>query len=655
MTTVFESGIENHILLGVGGQGPPGPVGLIGQSYAIITSFAGNAIPAGTAWTDCTVSPDFYLAAGGSGTYTAEGVEGTLRRVGNQYQFSRTVAGSATPIAPNVSVFLPGPGKGLPITVDTVDSLKAQAPPAVDGLFRMPLGWEAIGDSQPATYRWSAGSFDNTPQAIRPNSVAAGSPGRWENRLALSANYFGILADIPSNNTAAITRNTARFQAAVEYCMTKPCCLELPHGIIRVNDSIKLNQQSGGSTFRGVSMRGTIIEQVTNNKPCFDITANLFNAFEISNLQFQWAQNQPASNKDAIAIRFSGQDSCWAGIFTKLLFNNGYRGIESGSVSPSALGGGSMWGNEYSHIWSTGMSGSAIALLSQVGSPQNDLRNIYVLGGAASEPFIAINAGLETTISAIELNQNPNSQTFISLVGGTYADIKGVRTETNTTPNTTGAHPVIKLSNSFAAIGQIELQQTIAVGAGNSYRLFDGDSGSKISIQSLVHGLAINSGNVHFFDGGMDVYCLDITDVAYDQHGGNRIVSNNIFAFTNLSSEIANKAYLHQQNRRRTIDRGDGDITLTEWDEFDHQKFTNALTATRTVTFPSSFSENCQVGRRFKVSKMINTVIAPTSVGDLRCIGVDGGAFVIPAATRGWVEFEYYRFGWKMSGSGEYL
>jgi hypothetical protein len=646
---------SSTVLIEVAEQGPPGPVAQSGQSYAIITAFTGNAIPAATGFTNCTVSPDFYLPAGGSGIYSAEGVEGTLRRVGTQYSFSRTTAGTAVTITPNTSVFIPGRAKGLPTTIGTVDEMVSIALLPPDGSIMQPLGREAVGDSNPPPYRWNSASVNNTPLAIRPTLVATISPGRFEAKPTLGYDYFGIVADIATTNTAAITRNTQRFQAAVEYCMATPALLQLPPGIIRINDSIKFNQQSGGSKFRGVSMRGTIIEQRTDNKPCFDITANLFNAAEISNLQFQWANNQPATNKDAIAIRFSGQDSCFECLFTKLFFNNGFRGIESGSVSPSALGGGSLWGNEYSHIWSAGLSGATIYLGSQVGSPQNDIRNVYILGGSATERFIYINAGLETTISTVELNINPSSQTFIECVGGTYAEIRGVRTETNTSPNLVTTNPVFLLSNSHVVMTQVELTQTIAVGANNVYNIFRSGGNARLILGQLLHGFTVNSGKICLFSNGLVVHATDIVDVAYDSHGGNKILHPQMTLFDNLLAGTANDAFIHQQNRKRTTDVGDGDITLDEWSAYDHYRFTTALTATRTVTFPSAFSENCQVGRRFKISKLLNTAQAPTAIGDLRCIGVDGSAFVIPAAARGWVEFEYYRLGWSIVGSGTFL
>jgi hypothetical protein len=517
-------------------------------------------------------------------------------------------------------------------------------------------GYESEQDVDPLHYRWDAASLQNNAGAIRPPSISSAlSPGRLiPAAKTLGSEYFGIIPDLPRANTASITRNTKRFQDAVEYCMNTVSLLQLPSGTIRINDSVRYNQQSGGSTFRGVSMRGTIIEQVTNNKPCFDITANLLNAAEFSNMQFQWAQNQPATNKDAVAIRFSG--SCYASIFTKLFFNNGFRGIECVSAPPSASGTGSAWGNEYSHIWSTNMSGAVIALEAQVGSPQNDLRNIYVLGPNASEPFIIINAGLETTISTIELNINPNSQTFIYLKGGTYADIRGIRTETNTSPNRSSANPVFRFTDSQIVISQVELSQTINVGTGNYYKIFDG-SNSHVTIQSLINIFTINSGKAVLFNGGIETHVTNIIDQAYGQHGGNKIIAPGCQVYDNSSANTAEKSYLYQQNRHRTIDRGDGDITLTEWDEFDHQRFTNPLTATRTVTFPSAYSENCQVGRRFKISKLIKLETTPPNgaSGDLRCINVDGGAFIIPAATKGWAEFEYWRFGWKLIGSGSLL
>lgn len=527
-----------------------------------------------------------------------------------------------------------------------------------DGLgFRL-SGYESEQDVDPLHYRWDAASLQNNAGAIRPPSISSAlSPGRLiPAAKTLGSEYFGIVPDLPRANTASITRNTKRFQDAVEYCMNTVSLLQLPSGTIRINDSVRYNQQSGGSTFRGVSMRGTIIEQVTNNKPCFNITANLFNTAEFSNMQFQWAQDQPFSNKNSVAIRFSGQDSCFGCLFTKLFFNNGFRGIESGSVSPSAVGGGSLWGNEYSHIWSTNMSGAAIALESQVGSPQNDLRNIYVLGPNASEPFIIINAGLETTLSTIELNINPNSQTFIFLKGGTYADIRGIRTETNTSPNRSSVNPVFRFTDSQVVISQVEVQQTINVGTKNYYKIFDG-SNSNVKIDSFVHAMSIKSGKVSLFNGDLEYHVTNIVNTGHSLHGGNKILAPGMVVFDNLSATTAAKSYLHQQNRHKTIDRGDGDIVLTEWDEFDHQRFTTPLTATRTVTFPPPFSESCQVGRRFKISKLIKLETTPPNgaSGDLRCINVDGGAFVIPAAAKGWAEFEYWRFGWKLIGSGPLL
>lgn len=169
-------------------QGPPGATGLRGRDYAIVASMTGGGIPATTGWTDLVVTPDFYLANGDSGTYSMQGVDGTLRKVGNQYSFSRTTAGSATPIVPNQTAIVPGTSRQIILVLDNIPQLKARPVPPTDGyVAKLNGNWTLHDMADMPMYLWVSTSTRNDPYAIRPNAVAAGSAGRWEAQIGKQA------------------------------------------------------------------------------------------------------------------------------------------------------------------------------------------------------------------------------------------------------------------------------------------------------------------------------------------------------------------------------------------------------------------------------------------------------------------------------------
>jgi hypothetical protein len=253
----------------LGPQGPPGPVGLSGQSYAIVLAFTGGAIPAGTQAVNLAISPNFYLPDGGSGIYTIEGVEGTLSRVGNQYTFARSSSGAAVPITPGSSAVMPGVASGFIRTFPTVAALQASSPPPASGYTAKVLRYSSSSTAcDIPEFIYDATSTRNDCFAIKPNAITGA--GRWvmPPQPFYLPEWAGARGDGVTSDTAAFQRLSNYLEAVTgggEIRLTAPSYNLAPYLASEVNGRILYSTGIGGSTVSGTWHIGSNTKVTSSN------------------------------------------------------------------------------------------------------------------------------------------------------------------------------------------------------------------------------------------------------------------------------------------------------------------------------------------------------------------------------------------------------
>lgn len=196
-----------------------------------------------------------------------------------------------------VVVATPTDAINLPYAIPTISALRAAPIPGTAEVIRRVLGYYAPGDVDLPDYRWSptATLADNGGTVIKPDAIAAGSPGRW---LAIwtgdvNLKWFGAKGDSETDDTAAIS-------AALSVAGAKRAYLYVPDGNYKT---------TGGHvdvpTFQGIKGDGMERSNFThtgNNVFFTSLTHNLFDPLRLEGFSINCFERQFNDNSGANAM-----------------------------------------------------------------------------------------------------------------------------------------------------------------------------------------------------------------------------------------------------------------------------------------------------------------------------------------------------------------
>jgi len=237
--------------------------------------------------------------------------------------------------------------------------------------------------------------------------------------FGLNVKSFGAVGDCRHDDTAAL-------QSAVNQINGRT--LLFPAGCYLISQPIKVPFAQG---FRilGEGRLGTKIQQQSDNTPILVFTQDLTHDWEVGNLEFAWAKQQPSQNTNAVAILFAapgGKGGLFNFTITHVTFDNGFRGIY---LAPGTAGPQPVWGFVLEDIVATKlMSGSTINLAPNpiAGMPRCVLRDIYSTQPSA-EPQVRLNHCTSGTLDGIE--DNSGVDTSLDLTSCDAMSVRGVHFE----------------------------------------------------------------------------------------------------------------------------------------------------------------------------------------------------------------------------------
>jgi hypothetical protein len=411
-------------------------------------------------------------------------------------------------------------------------------------------------------------------------------------------------------------------------------------GVYNISDDLPIPINASGWKIKGTSRRGTVIRQLTNNKPIFSFPGGNCSEFEISDLNLTWAHIQPATNTQAIAFNMNVSTSqlfANYGVYNfsirDCFIENGFRGIFGGSDTHITA----VWGADLHNISFKSMSGSAIKL--EGGAPNNRINGIYIIGPTGTEPLISLLGQQGLNLDNVEVNNNFYSQPVLKLAQ-CRGRIGSVRAEVSTF---TANSYAFDISNCWLRWDYAQLLTTkIDTGGGKWFVFYNtGLIGSinlgtlEIASTTVLSGIPLVLNN----NDGNNTLTIDQVMIV-----GSQIPLTDLYSTTG-----ADGLYVNSWNLPKTSsDNGDTNKTLIAADRM-IQRFSTTLTANRTVTLPSEFAKASDLfaGKEFTI---VRDAIVPGAY-TLQISG-DKPIVTLPSGVRSWVRIIFERYTWRVVGYG---
>ncbi|SOE98698.1 hypothetical protein SAMN05446635_6675 [Burkholderia sp. OK233] len=324
---------------------------------------------------------------------------------------------------------------------------------------------------------------------------------------------------------------------------------------------------------------GTRILQTTDNVPIFDIAPNspkpLTHTWRISNIEFDYANEQPASNENANSILFS-QMVCEFSL-TGLRFARGSYAIK---VRP---GIGGPWGGVWDElVFENGLSAGAMQWTGCVnGVPNNKWGRFFVDCHRMIGPVFKDVRGYNWVVDTIEFIAAQQGAQLFSIAAGSICSIRAVKLENGVYRKSTNLFEIG--AGAHVTVGQFYIGGNAMVlhserGAITLFATGVGGPTGSFEIETLVATATELGGDVFVISGAKGR--MRIRDMSFDSHRW-QICDNGL-------SATGDTLVLDQyKNDRISRNLGDVDYVVALGDP-NFLSFETQFTSPRTLKLPCS-------------------------------------------------------------------
>lgn len=454
----------------------------------------------------------------------------------------------------------------------------------------------------------------------------------WENA------FVSLITTKPNPAVPSTWDWLPAIQAFANYLTTNHVQGYMPPGRYKINGKINVKNTYGWG-FIGAGNESTIIEQMADNVPIFDLGAiagDAMHSYAIRDMQLTYTNVQPATNVNANPIYFTG--SGFEGEFKHISFMRGSWAIRL------APGQACPWGQSWDQLqFKSGLTGGAIDWTSGVNAVPNNVWGRFFIDAANMVgPIFKQIRGYNWTINAIEILSGTNVQ-WIDAQAGSQVTITALKMELMNYTGTLAFNgsALINFPSGIVRIDQLNLAGTNAIlTTANQLNLVNITTGD-CEIGRLTTLLTVASSN--FYLANMSAGSCRIH---YPVRGSFPVTD-----YTNVSSAVAADFLVvtPDKNDKLSSNKGDADYTVAFGDPA-MVRFETTLTAQRTINLPSG--NMCFNGLRYRIMSSgavngANTLVVKASTVTKATLSAD----------KTWVELEWRRNatahnGWLVVGQG---
>jgi hypothetical protein len=420
-------------------------------------------------------------------------------------------------------------------------------------------------------------------QKVKPNA-------KWD---------FGAVGNGTADDTAAL-------QAFFNYCTTNGVVGILPPGNYKITSPINISLKP----YWGVESAGygaTTITQATDNTKILVIgsdTASTMHSWKLHGITFQWANNQPVTNTNAIALSF--EQEVHGGRIEDLIFVNGYYAIKVKS------GIGCPWGCDWINLrFGDAITGGAIDFSAGVnGVPNNHFGRFLFSCGSAVGPIVRMR-GYNCVIDTWEFINCLQGPQLFELNSGGQATIHQLKLEGgNYAANQTLVNVV---GNGKLDVGMFSLTgnaMNITGGVINCFGVGSGLAGGYLNIDSLrLVPLAPTNGAL--LVGVNAVNAAQVEIGIYEVQNGAQLLNQG----SNTTGETLTVRTQIQPRLSPAAPDADYVTTLNGYNRIN---FTTPFTAARNIDLPT---DNNSLFNGLTYEFIFNGAINGTNIANIRCNG----------------------------------
>lgn len=479
----------------------------------------------------------------------------------------------------------------------------------------------------------AAVSATQSAQSATQAALSASQAAIVVQGLPVSAKTYGAKGD-------GVTDDSDALQQWINYLVTNNRKGYLPKGLYKITKTLNFQTLPGWviegelSVFSGGAGGGSCIIQHTDNIPIFNLGASAgsyLHSWRIIGITFDYKNNQPSTNTNAIPILFSTM--AFEGALKNCYFNRGFYAIKV------ANGVGCPWGSEFDElIFGNGISGGAMDWSQGVNAtPNNHFGRFNVNCNGMIGPVFIVR-GYNFTIDNIEFLNANNSPVLFRLIAGSVCIANTMKLEIF---NYTQAASLFDIqAGSNFKLGHFNIGGTtgvINVPSGQQVVIFAIGTSSPGTASAIRVGVIIASatsvvnGNAYLIGAspGTTVVVDDINTTSWLlQNNGSTTSAENI----TVSSFVQGRISQDLGDTNQSASPGITPNTLV---------FNTPFTSARTVTLPSNGSQ-LHNGLYFEV-------IVNGAVNGSNTLTVQSGATTLATIS---ADKMVYRFTWRRNTTG---
>lgn len=427
--------------------------------------------------------------------------------------------------------------------------------------------------------------------------------------------------------------------AFAAYLTANHCHGRMPPGRYKVRGKISVKATYGWG-FIGSGNESTIIEQMLDNTPIFDLGAiagDSMHSYIIKDMQLTYTNIQPSANTLANPINFSAMG--FEGDLLNISFMRGSWAIRC------APGVGGPWGQTWDGLqFKSGLTGGAADWTGATNSvPNNKWGRFIVTATNMKGPIFKQVRGYNWIIDALEMLDGKNAQWF-DIQAGSEVTIHAIKMEllkyTGVTAFTGAA--LIYAPQGTVLIGQMHVGGTVAeMTPSDALSLINTGAGGYSEIKALTTTLTVPP--VNFYLSGSSGGACNIN---YVKRGSNPMVD-----YTNIGGNAAAEAITVTPDKNDKLSQPLGDATyLVTYQSPSISSFETPFTAPRDYVLPAN--NTCFNGLTYRIESR-------GSVNGSNTLTIKAGGFAKAtlSADKTWIEFRWRRnavphAGWVVVGYG---
>lgn len=427
--------------------------------------------------------------------------------------------------------------------------------------------------------------------------------------------------------------------AFAAYLTANHCHGWMPPGRYKINGKINVKATYGWG-FIGAGNESTIIEQMMDNTPIFDLGAiagDSMHSYIIKDMQLTYTNIQPSANTLANPINFSAMG--FEGDLLNISFMRGSWAIRC------APGVGGPWGQTWEGLqFKSGLTGGAMDWTGATNSvPDNKWGRFIVTATNMKGPIFKQVRGYTWVIDALEMLDGKNAQWF-DIQAGSEVTIHAIKMELLKYTGVT-AFPgaaLIYAPQGTVLIGQMHVGGTVAeMTPSDALSIINTAAGGYSEIKALTTTLTVPP--VNFYLSGSSGGACNIN---YVKRGSNPMVD-----YTNIGGNAAAESLTVTPDKNEKLSQPLGDATyLVTYQSPSICIFETPFTAPRDFVLPAN--NTCFNGLRYRVESR-------GAVNGSNTLTIKAGGFTKATLTadKTWIDFVWRRgavphSGWVAVASG---